>query len=68
MGGGGGPEFYRLPMVKRREILMGMAKQDLLKWLQSGRVLSEMVTDNDNGGQRAADGYSATSCQSVRKR
>ena len=51
--------FMSYPVVKRREILMGMAKQELAEMAPSGRVL-EMVTDNDNGGQRAADDTAAS--------
>ena len=43
--------FMSYPVVKRREILMNMAKKELAEMAPSGRVLSMVTDTSDNGGQ-----------------
>jgi hypothetical protein len=52
--------FMSYPIVKRREILMGMAKRELAEMAPSGRVLSMVTDTSDNGGQGAADDSAAS--------
>ena len=52
--------FMSYPVVKRREILMNMAKKELAEMAPSGRVLSMVTDTSDNGGQGAADDSAAS--------